>query len=92
MEGAGSTTCKEFVPFELEEVQKFIGVLYTNAFSPKPQLTFCLKSVGRSKVFGNDAFAKALDKHVSGARLIFGECQWNHFHRFMCLYDIRENP
>ncbi len=90
MEGFGGTMPRDFVPFELEELHKFIGVLYVNAVSPKAPFTVWFKSVGETKVFGNGGFSKAFNKHVSGGRVISGEHQWNHCCQFMCLYDVME--
>ncbi len=79
IEGAGSTAYKDFVPFDLEEVLKFIGILYANAVSPKPQFQRRFMLVAQRKVFGNDAFAKVLDKHLPGSRFISGQHFWTQF-------------
>ena len=91
-EEAGSTTYKDFVPFDLQEIYKFIGLLYANSLSPKPRFEKWFQSTQSSKLFGNDAFASAADKRVQGGRTIKGYYRWLHFRRFLCLYDFRENP
>ena len=89
-EGAGKTSYENFVPFTLEEMYKWMGLLFVNALSPKPQVKFWFKSVQESKIFGNDAFANAFDisNKFTGAK-IKGIDRWKHLRRFLCFYDAR---
>ena len=91
-EGAGSEIYKDFVPFDLSEIYKFMALLYVNAVSPKPKIRLWFAGSEQSKIFGNDAFSSAFDKKLSGGRVIKGDRRWSHFRCFMCLYDFREDP
>jgi hypothetical protein len=91
-EGAAGSTYQDFVPFDVDEVYKFLGLLFCNGVSPKPQFVYWFLGRRQSKVFGNDWFSTFFDKRLPGGRVIKGERRWNHFRRFMCLYDYRLNP
>ena len=45
-------------------------------------------------LFGNDKFARAMDKHVGHRKRhrVSGQSRWKHFRRYFTLSDFRENP
>ena len=92
-EGAGTRTYKDWAPFDVcEMIYKMFGMLCLNAMSPKLQFKYWFFTSGESKIFGNDFFAKALEKKVMGGRIISAKQQWKHFCRFMCMYDFCQDP
>jgi hypothetical protein len=67
-EGAGSHAYKDWAPFDREDTYKMIVLLFVNGMSPKPQVTRWFKSTAKSRIFGNNFFASALDKKTLGGR------------------------
>ena len=92
-EGAGYRSHKNFVPFTLDEMYKWFGLLLVNALSPKPQVKFWFLNTKDSKIFGNDAFAHAFDvfNKFTGVK-VGGIDRWWHLRRFLCFYDARDDP
>ena len=92
-EGAGYRSHKNFVPFTLDEMYKWFGLLLVNALLPKPQVKFWFLNTKDSKIFGNDAFAHAFDvfNKFTGVK-VGGIDRWWHLRRFLCFYDARDDP
>ncbi len=63
-DGTGSGTYVDFVPFDLPELYKFVGLLFANGLTPKPQFEYWFKGQGQELLFGNNKYAGAMDKHV----------------------------
>ncbi len=63
-DGAGVGTYADFVPFDLPELNKFVGLLLANGLTPKPQFEYWFEGQEREQLFSNDKFARAMDKHV----------------------------
>ena len=72
-EGAGSSQYKDFVPFSLDEIYTFNGLLFANAVCPEPQLNMWFKTTRDHKMYGNDIFQSALDKRMNGSTKISGK-------------------
>ena len=91
-EGAGTRTYKDWAPIDVSEIYKMCGMLCLNAVSPKPQFKYWFFTSCKSKMFGNDFFAKAFEKKLTGGRIISAKQQWKHFCQFMCMYDFHQDP
>ena len=74
-EGAGTRTYKDWAPFDVSELCKMCGMLCLNSMSPKPQFKYWFFTSGESKIFGNNFFAKALEKKLMGGRIISAKQQ-----------------
>ena len=48
----------KYEPFSDEEIDAFIGLLFANGLSPKPQIKFWFKDNDSNKIFGNNAFER----------------------------------
>jgi hypothetical protein len=90
-EGAGSVTYQDFVPFSVQEFYKFIGLLFANSVSPKPQVINWFLST-KPKIFGNDASTKYFDKVTLSGKVISGLRRWKQLRRFLACYDFRKDP
>jgi hypothetical protein len=87
-EGAGSVTYQDFVPFSVQEIYKFIGLLFANSVSPKPLVIYWFLSTN----FGNDPFAKLFDKVTLTGKVISGLRRWKQLRRFLACYDFQKYP
>ena len=87
--GAGGTVYKDFVPFDVDEIYRFIGLLFANGIAPKPDVKLWFEGTSREPLFGNDFVATRMDKKLPDGRVIPGVRRWKHFRRFLCLYDFR---
>lgn len=91
MEGAGSkrkdpnrrTNYPDFLPFDREEIDSFLGLLLVNGISPKPRLEYWFLKPHDSKVYGNDFISRVFPR---GAKRLA------EFRRFFCMYDPRISP
>jgi hypothetical protein len=91
--GAGSGEYKDFLPFNLVEMNKLIGVLFANGLAPKPQIESWFKSVSDEPLFGNDLVSRALAmKNHATKKTISGTNRWKHFRRYLTFADYRDNP
>ena len=61
-DGAMTGEFADFVPFDLAEVKKFIGLLFLNGLSPKPQMEFWFEGSASEPLFGNDRIAEVMKK------------------------------
>ena len=52
LSGAGSGEYRDFMPFDLAEVYKMIGVLFANGLTPKPQFDFWFCTQEEEPLFG----------------------------------------
>ena len=86
--GFGGTVYTDYEPFDLEEVNKMIGLLFLNGLAPRPMFTMWFE---HHNIFGNEFIAKAMNKQMGGERAIGGVRCWKHFRRFMCMFDFRED-
>lgn len=80
-----------FRPFDLKEMYRWIGLLFINAVSPKPQFVYWFLSTSKSRIFGNDAIAHAFDFKHNG-KTVRGEQRWAQLRRYLCFYDARKDP
>ena len=72
-EGAGAKAYKDdWHPFENDEMDKFIGLLFANGLYPRPSVGMWFKSTDDSHIFGNDKFARVFDKITTEGRCIYG--------------------
>ncbi len=93
-DGAGVGTYTDFVLFDLPEFNKFVGLLLANGLTPKPQFEYWFEEQEREPLFGNDKFARAMDKHMGHRKShrVSGKRCWKHFRRYFTLSDFHENP
>ncbi len=63
-DGAGSGTYADFVPFDLPELYKCVGLLFANGLALKPQFEYWFEGQEQELLFGNDKYPRAMDKHV----------------------------
>ena len=47
----GGTVNTDFVPFDVAEMYQFIGLLFANGLSPKPDFTNWFESAAKDKLF-----------------------------------------
>lgn len=91
--GAGSGHYKDFIPFDLIEIYKLIGVLFANGLAPKPQIDSWFQPVSDEPLFGNDLVSRALaKKNHATKKTISGTNRWKHFRRYLTFSDYRDNP
>jgi hypothetical protein len=75
--GFGWTVYTDYKSFDLEEVNKMIGLLFLNGLAPRPM---CMMWFEHHNIFGNEFIAKAMNKQMeSGERSIRGIRHWKHF-------------
>jgi len=91
--GAGGTTYIDWVPFDIPEMYKFIGLMFVNGLSPKPSMDLWFLSTAENRMFGNNYVSKLMDKNLGqGKGQVKGFRRWKHFWRFLALYDFRATP
>jgi hypothetical protein len=66
-DGAGSGTYADFVLFDLPKLYKSVGLLFANGLTPKPQFEYWFEGQGGEPLFGNDKYARVMDKHLRRA-------------------------
>ena len=87
--GFGGTVYSDYVPFDVEEMYKMMGLLLVNGVCPRPGIHMWFE---RHPIFGNEFISNALKKQGRGGeRAIRGFRRWKHFRRFMCMFDFRRN-
>lgn len=89
-EGAGVICYDDYVSFDVDEINRFIGVMFANGLTPKPDFTMWFDSTQKHPLFGNDLIAPAMNKPLRWGGFIPGVRRWKHFKRFMCVYDYRD--
>ena len=91
--GAGSGEYQDFMPIDLAEVYKMIGVLFANGLTPKPQFDFWFCTQEEEPLFGSNMISKALArKNLATGNTIKASRRWKHFRRYFTMQDYRENP
>jgi hypothetical protein len=91
--GAGSGEYQDFMPFDLAEVYKMIGVLFTNGLTPKPQFAFWFCTQEEEPLFGSNMISKALArKNLATGNTIKAARRCKHFRCYFTIQDYRENP
>ena len=91
--GAGSGEYQDFMPFDLAEMYKMIGVLFANGLTPKPQFDFWFCTQEEEPLFGSNMISKALArKNLATGNTIKASRRWKHFRRYFTMQDYRENP
>lgn len=92
-DGAGTGSYKDWTPLDREELYKFIGLLFANGLSPKPQFEYWFEGTEREPLFGNDKYSKAMDKHDrTTGRRTSGKRRYKMFRRYFTMADYRDNP
>ncbi len=87
--GTGGTVYTDYVQFDVDEMYRFIGVLFANGLSPKPDFLKWFDSTGSDPLLGNNFIAPLMNKKMQGGGMVPGVRRWKHFRRFLCLYDSR---
>jgi hypothetical protein len=72
-DGAGSGTYADFVLFNLPKLYKFVGLLFANSLTPKPQFEYWFEGQEQEPLFGNDKYARAVHKHVCKGHKVSGK-------------------
>jgi hypothetical protein len=91
--GAGSGGYKDFLPFDLNELSKMIGVLFANGLSPKPQVESWFKSLSKQPLVGNNLFGTELAKRNYATKTTVRGLQcWKHFCHYLTFSDYRKSP
>jgi hypothetical protein len=62
--GFGGTVYTDYKNFDLEEVNKMIGLLFLNGLAPRPMFTMWFE---HHNIFGNEFIAKAMNKQMEGS-------------------------
>jgi hypothetical protein len=87
--GFGGTQYNDWEPFDVAEMNKFIGILFVNGLSPRPRIKMWFEP---HPIFGNTLIAGAMHKPRSGGRrALHGLRRWAQFRRFMCMFDFRHD-
>ena len=84
-EGEGSKT--EYIPFDVEEMERFIGLMMANGVVPRPQMEHWFMDCW---LRGNQKMKDAMEKKV-GNRTVSGLDRWRLMRRLMCFYDHRQD-
>ena len=75
--GFGGTVYRDYEPFDLEEVNKMIGLLFLNGLAPRPIFTMWFQ---HHNIFGNNFIGEAMNKQMTRCkRSIRGIQRWKHF-------------
>ncbi len=91
--GGGSGEYQDFLPYDLPEVYKMIGVLFANGLTPKPQFDYWFCSQDEEPLFGSNMISKALNrKNLATGETVKAGRRWKHFRRYFTLQDYQENP
>ena len=91
--GSGRGTHYDFVPFDVVEIYKLVGVLFANGLTPKPRLEYWFQSSHDQPLFGSNLVTKVMEKKVSVSdRTVRGLHRWRHFRRFFTMVDCRDSP
>jgi len=64
--GCGGTVYQDFVHFDTKEMYRMFGLMFINGLSPKSSIDLWFNTQAENHIYGNDAVAKAMDKHVDG--------------------------
>ena len=78
-DGAGTGTyALDFVPFDLPELNKFVGPIFANGLCPKPQFEYWFEGQEKEPLFGNGQFSRAMDKYVGHRKShrVSGKHRW----------------
>jgi hypothetical protein len=90
---AGSGEYQDFLPFDVPEAYKMIGVLFANGLTPKPQFDYWFCSQDEEPLFGCNMISKGLNrKNLAMGKTLKAGQRWKHFRRYFTLQDYRENP
>ena len=87
--GVGGTVYTDFVQFDVNEMYRFIGLLFANGLSPKPDITKWFETSAVDPFLGSDFIAPLMNKKLPGRGVVPGIRRWKHFRRFLCFYDPR---
>ena len=91
--GAGSGQYTDYVPFDVAEMYKMFGVLFTNGLSPKPQFEYWFCSEDREPLLGSNLISHALRKRNSATgKTIKAARRWMHFRRYFTVADYHDSP
>jgi len=86
----GGPMYSDFVPFDIAEIYRFIGVLFANGVAPKSDMECWFKRTHKDPLLGNNYISEMMDKKKESGGVVSGFRRWKHFRRFMCFYDWRD--
>ena len=87
--GVGGTVYNDFVQFDVNEMYRFLGLLFANGLSPKPDITKWFEICGEDPLLGSDFIAPLMNKKLPRSGVVPGIRRWKHFRRFLCFYDFQ---
>ena len=91
--GAGSGEYKDFLPFDLEELNKMMGVLFANGLAPKPQVETWFQPTSVQPLMGNDLISREMCKRNFATKTtVSGLRRWKHFRRYLTFSNYQDNP
>ena len=67
--GSGRGEYKDFVPFDVDEMYKMVGVLFANGLAPKPRLEYWFEPTSKLPLFGSNLISKVTEKRIRLMRL-----------------------
>jgi hypothetical protein len=88
--GSGRGEYKDFVPFDVDELYKMVGVLFATGLAAKPRLEYWFEPTNKYPLFGSDLVSKVTEKRIRlTGWMIRGSRRWRHFRRFLSISDFR---
>ena len=87
--GVGGTVYTDFVQFDVNEMYRFLGLLFANGLAPKPDFRKWFETSSMDPLLGSDFIAPLMNKKLPGRGVVPGVRRWKHFRRFLCFYDPR---
>jgi hypothetical protein len=93
LSGTGAGKYQDFKPFDLVEVYKMIGILFTNGLTPKPQSDHWFRSQEEEPLFGSTMIRNALNqKNPAMGKTIKVGWHWKHFRHYFTMQDYHKVP
>jgi hypothetical protein len=81
-----------FVPFDDEELYRFIGIMFANGLNPRPIFDTWFTPMVNRPLFGSSFVANGVFDRIVHGRKVSGLRRWRHLRRFLTLSDYRLNP
>ena len=85
--GVGGTVYTDFVQFDVNEMYRFLGLLFANGLAPMPDFRKWFEMSSADPLLGSDFIAPLMNKTLPGRGVVPGVRRWKHFRQFLCFYD-----
>ncbi len=93
LSGMGAGKYQDFMPFNLAEVYRMIGILFANGLTPKPQFDHWFSSQDEEPLFGSTMISNALNwKNPATRKTIKVRRCWKNFRHYFTMQDYHEVP